>query len=244
MAAIDVPRDPTEEEALALFEVIEEKFPSTTIGDDKWYVLTFAAMVAGGGHEFAPLLYKELIKRPEYKTSEQRQALMRRIRETLLKLVSVAGVCKPLDAIFDIDAITAPEDKDYSFSREGWQCDEENRKRGFAWQDRLYRHNQGAIDNALSSQKDFDWISKNISYGLYLSDHTILNDVETELTVLGGIMIQNLPRETGWHLRGTRRIGVSKEDVETIQQCIELIGKFCGLKLHKVPRVADIEHEV
>jgi hypothetical protein len=33
-------------------------------------------------------------------------------------------------------------------------------------------------------------------------------------------MIQNLPRETGWHLRGTRRIGVSYDDVETIQQCV------------------------
>jgi hypothetical protein len=74
-------------------------------------------MVGGGQPDFAPLLYKELIKRPEYKTSEQRQALMRRIRETLLKLVSIVGVCKPLDAIFDIDAIAAPEDKDYSFSR-------------------------------------------------------------------------------------------------------------------------------
>lgn len=74
-------------------------------------------MVGGGQPEFAPLLYKELIKRPEYKTSEHRQALMRRVRETLLKLVSIVGVCKPLDAIFDIDAITAPEDKDYSFSR-------------------------------------------------------------------------------------------------------------------------------
>ena len=169
---------------------------------------------------------------------------MRRIRECMVKLTSIAGVCKPLDAIFDIDAITRPEDKDYSFSREGWQCDEANRKRGFEWQNRLYQHNQGKIDDALSSQKDFgtytsfllratvvfgrrakadeiiDWISKNISYGLYLSDHSILDDVETELTVLAGIIIQNLPRETGWHLRGTRRIGVSKEDVETIQQCV------------------------
>ena len=74
-------------------------------------------MVGGGQHEFAPLLYKHLIKRPEHKTPHQRQRLMRRIRETLLKLVCVAGVCRPLDAIFDIDAITAPEDKDYSFSR-------------------------------------------------------------------------------------------------------------------------------
>lgn len=65
-----------------------------------------------------------------------------------------------------------------------------------------------------------DWTSKQITYGLYLSDHSILNDVETEITVLSGIMIQNLPRETGWHLRGTRRIGVSAEDVETLQRCV------------------------
>jgi hypothetical protein len=51
------------------------------------------------------------------------------------------------------------------------------------------------------------WLSVEITYGLYLSDHSILDAVDTELVVLGGIMMQDLPRETGWHLRGTRRIG-------------------------------------
>lgn len=74
-------------------------------------------MVGGGQPGFAPLLYKDLIKRPECQTPEQRQALMRRIRETLFKLIVIVGVCKPLEAIFDIDAITRPEDKDYTFSR-------------------------------------------------------------------------------------------------------------------------------
>ncbi|KAJ4993738.1 hypothetical protein SVAN01_00792 [Stagonosporopsis vannaccii] len=242
----DIPtlRDPTDDEALALFQAVESLFPSKTLGYDRWYILTLAAMVGGGQPGFAPLLYKELIKRPEHQSSAQRQALMRRIRETLFKLIVIIGVCKPLEAIFDIDAITRPEDKDYSFSREGWQCDEANAKRGFEWQNRLYQQDQGAIDNVLASQRDFDWTSKQITYGLYLSDHSILNDVETEITVLSGIMIQNLPRETGWHLRGTRRIGVSTEDTETLQQCIELVASFCGLRLHRVPRVADIEHEV
>jgi hypothetical protein len=133
---IPIPRDPTNDEALALFKAIEAKFPSQTLGDDKWYVLLvwavlythmgtqakslqLAAMVSGGQPSFAPLLYKELIKRPEYQTPEQRQALMRRIRETLFKLIVIVGVCKPLEAIFDIDAITRPEDKDYTFSRYG-----------------------------------------------------------------------------------------------------------------------------
>ena len=67
------------------------------------------------------------------------------------------------------------------------------------------------------------WISQNITYGLYLSDHSILDGIDTEIVVLSGIMMQNLVRETGWHLRGTRRVGVSKEDTETIQQCVSSI---------------------
>jgi len=66
------------------------------------------------------------------------------------------------------------------------------------------------------------WISREITYGLYLSDHTILNDIETELVVLAGIMIQNLHHETAWHLRGSRRVGMSAEDVEAVQQCVSV----------------------
>ena len=33
-------------------------------------------------------------------------------------------------------------------------------------------------------------------------------------------MIQNLHHETAWHLRGSRRVGMSAEDVEAVQQCV------------------------
>lgn len=41
MVAIDppIPRDPTENEALALFAALEEKFPSKSLGSNKWYIL-------------------------------------------------------------------------------------------------------------------------------------------------------------------------------------------------------------
>jgi hypothetical protein len=180
---------------------------------------------------------------------------MRRIRETLFKLIVIVGVCKPLEAIFDIDAATPPEDKDYTFSRS--ECtiyqtcsknanDDVERDGSVMMRTRsvvlhgwigsirttcrvstMCWHRREILVRDCSHRTFFptadiqsDWTSKEITYGLYLSDHSILNDVETELTVLSGIMIQNLPRETAWHLRGTRRIGVSKEDVETIQQCV------------------------
>lgn len=37
---LPIPRDPTEDEALALFKAVEELFPSTSLGDNKWYILT------------------------------------------------------------------------------------------------------------------------------------------------------------------------------------------------------------
>ena len=42
---IPIPRDPTEAEALALFKALEEKFPSATLGDGKWYILAVRSML-------------------------------------------------------------------------------------------------------------------------------------------------------------------------------------------------------
>ena len=58
-----------------------------------------------------------MISKPEYSSPAQRQALMRRIREALVKLVSVVGVPKPLEAVFCMGEVEREEDKDYSFSR-------------------------------------------------------------------------------------------------------------------------------
>ena len=109
--------EPTPEETLQLFQSIESAFPAKALGDDKWYILTLASITAGGHSEFAANLYQYLISKPEHSTSEQRQALMRRLREALMKLVSVVGVPKPLEAIFKIAAVEREQDRDYSFSR-------------------------------------------------------------------------------------------------------------------------------
>ncbi|KAI7475261.1 hypothetical protein KC351_g10191 [Hortaea werneckii] len=236
--------EPTPEQALDLFKDIEQHFPSQSLGGDRWYILAISA-IAGSVHpEFAQQLYLYLVSKPEFSTPSQRQALMRRLREALVKLVSVVGVPKPLEAVFSMAEVEREEDRDYSFSRENWHSGPENQQRGKDWLGQIYRHNDDQTAEMMAAHRDFRWLSIEITYGLYLSDHTILDGIDTELVVLSGIMIQNLKRETGWHLRGTRRIGVSFEDVELIQQCIEKVAAFSGLKLTKVPRVADIEHEV
>ncbi|PMD41083.1 hypothetical protein L207DRAFT_426493 [Hyaloscypha variabilis F] len=235
--------EPTKEDAFALFEAIQQKFPNETLGDDKWYLVTLSALV-GVEPEHAAHLYAYLIDKPEFATPESRQALIRRLREVLVKNISVQGVCKPLESLFSIAKLERPEDKDYSFSREKWQAGPENMARGEKWLKTIYVGNLSTATAPFQAHKDFDFISRQITYGFYLSDHSIIGPLDTELVTLAGIMIQNLPLETAWHLRGTRRVGVSMEDTELVQQCIEMVAKYGGARLHKIPRVADIEHEV
>jgi hypothetical protein len=109
--------NPSKEETLALFNSIEEHFPAKTLGNDKWYILTIAAIVGGGHTELAADLYLHLISRPEYATPDARKTLVKRLREALLKLVSVVGIPKPLDAVMCIAGVEREEDRDYSFSR-------------------------------------------------------------------------------------------------------------------------------
>ncbi|KAF3482418.1 uncharacterized protein GIQ15_05177 [Arthroderma uncinatum] len=232
------------EEATQLFEEIERTFSSTSLGNERWYFIPIAALSGAGVPEYAIQLYSHLVERPGYATPEARQRLVRRIREALVKCVPIIGVCRPLEVIFGIAKIEKDEDKDYSFSREHWQSGEQNHERGVSWLSRIYQKNIDGIQDSLAAHKDFFWISTEITYGLYLSDHTILDDVETELVVLSGIMIQNLNSESRWHLRGMRRIGIAQEDVELVHQCIELVAKFAQVKIDRVPRVAEVEHEV
>jgi hypothetical protein len=42
--------EPSKDEALALFKAIEAKFPSNTLGDDKWYLVTVRAFPIASIH--------------------------------------------------------------------------------------------------------------------------------------------------------------------------------------------------
>lgn len=76
-----------------------------------------SALSGSPHHEFITNLYTYLISKPECSAPDSRQALIRRIREALVKDVSIVGVRKPIEAIILLDDIERPEDKDYSFSR-------------------------------------------------------------------------------------------------------------------------------
>lgn len=236
--------NPPSEALSEVFASIEKNFSATQLGASKWYIATIAALVGGNDPDLCADLYTHLIAKPEFSTPAQRQELVRRLREALIKSVSIVGVCKPLEAIMAINGREREEDKDRSTTREGWQCDEANLQRGRDWMGKLYTRDTGSTLDLFKDHRDFAWISENITYGLYLSDRQVLDDLDTEMVVLSSIMIQNLRKETHWHIRGTRRLGVSFEDTQKVWDSVQLVAGYLGLKLTRVPTVADVEGDI
>lgn len=105
-------------ELVRLFAAIEKKFQTTSLGDDRWYILAIACLVTGPDPECSSQLYLYLINQPRYSTRAARQALVRRLREALVKSICVIGVCKPIEAILAVSQVEREEDRDYTNTRE------------------------------------------------------------------------------------------------------------------------------
>lgn len=229
-----------------LFQTLESRFAqATSIPAEKWHILATATLAASPDPERADQLYLYLTSQPAYSTSEARKQLVRRLREALFKSVIIVGVCKPIEAILSLAKVEKEEDKDYSApTREDWACDAANHERGVGWFNKLYARNSGATLDLFAAHKDFSWLSMEITYGLFLSDRQVLDDLDTQMVVLPAIMSQNLPNETHWHIRGTRRLGVPIEDVRIVTECVKTVAEFYGIKLDKVPSVEEVEKDV
>lgn len=129
------------------------------------------------------------------------------------------------------------------------KIDEETTTRGTTTLRNLYAHNLSPIFRTFGPihGPDFAWLERSVIYGLFLSDHTVLTPIESELVVLCSIMVQGLRAPTLWHLRGTRRLGVSSEDVEGVQGAVGRVARWCGVGEEVVngwARVDDVEGEI
>ncbi|KAK2611942.1 hypothetical protein QQS21_002048 [Conoideocrella luteorostrata] len=221
-----------------LFEKAEADFPSR-LREHGWYLTVIASLIGSGQQQLAGQLYEHLVAQPRYQTSSDRQALVRRLREAMVKCIIINGIPVVIEAVTSISEVEKPEDQDFSCSREGWQIGPETSERAAKTLEVLYKSEKGGHVKTLQSHRDIPWISVNVSYGLFLSDHRILSMQETELVVLPAIMTQNLRGPTYWHLRACLRVGMEPDEVEAIHRIIEAIAAYGGKTLD-VQRVQDV----
>ncbi|KAJ5481344.1 hypothetical protein N7475_000156 [Penicillium sp. IBT 31633x] len=241
MSAPDTTIDPRWAE---LFDAVENKFKASGIESEKWYLTVLSAITTMPASHLCSQLYLYLINQHAYSTTDVRWKLIRRMREALLKDVGLLGLPRPSEALFDITKVMSDEDADCSFTRKGWQCDFENHARGMEWLKSIYAHNIYGLLELYSKHPDFSFWLADITYGLLLSDRQILDDVDTELVVLPAVMGQDMPRMTYWHIRGMRRLGISKKDVQMVMDCVQLVVQACGVTLTQAPTVDAVDADL
>ena len=111
---------------------------------------------------------------------------------------------------------------------------------------KLYQHDlQPTFENKWGSHaEDIQWQQEQVIYGVFLSDHSVLSAVETEMVTLSALMCGFYLPTKKWHLRGFRRLGPSFEDVQKIYKAMQLVATWCGESIDDWPKPEDVEHEV
>ncbi|PGH18695.1 hypothetical protein AJ80_04348 [Polytolypa hystricis UAMH7299] len=232
----------------ALCEQVKELLPEDLRGD-AWYIVTAAALVASGNPTELGHLY-EYILDTEYPnlTLDQERRLSSRFSDLLMKewlLVGIPTVLMGVSALAKVERLVNAENTKLDGRRSNIDFNTAIPSRGTKFLKALYKENLDPIFASWGSYgPDFAWMEKSVIYGLFLSDHSVLSAMETQLVTLSSIMCQGWPGPTLWHLRGTRRLGRSVEDVERIQLAIERVAVWCGKSVDGWPRVKDVKDEI
>lgn len=146
------------------------------------------------------------------------------MRDILLKQWTLIGIPLVISAVPSLAAaeIAAGYDFPSDLAPKYAMQDGKEAVRGEKFMRSLYQGNLDRIFATWGSHKDtFVWLEKSPIYGLFLSDHEVLNELESELVILSSIMAQDLKGASVWHLRGLMRLGVTREDVRKVVKAIE-----------------------
>jgi hypothetical protein len=119
-------------------------------------LLTFqiASLIGSGQQKLAGRLYTHLTSQPQYQTPEQRQALVRRLREAMVKCIIINGIPVVIEAVTAVSDVERPEDRDLSCSREDWQIGPETSERAAAVLKVLYKSEKGGHVKTLQAHRD------------------------------------------------------------------------------------------
>ncbi|KAH8701522.1 hypothetical protein BGW36DRAFT_458405 [Talaromyces proteolyticus] len=209
-----------------------------------WYIVVAATLIATDGGAHLGKLYKYILKGLGHNsTLESRQNVSRRLRTVIIKTWTLVGVPRASDGLFSL--IKEEDEKD---AAQDW-----DRSKFFAepdkvllrtqeWWSQVFGEESAIISKSYESNPDFSWTVDFIVYGLFLADLSVLGPIENELVVLASVMGQGAQNTTRFHLRGTRRLGVSAKDAEGIQSIIETIALKQGKDSSSWPRFKEVEH--
>ena len=125
------------------------------------------------------------------------------------------------------------------FDREHAALDNKNRQAGTDFLNMLYG-NERANQMMQAWGPDFEWLTKDIVYGLFYADARVLGNLETELITYTSISCQNLHVPVKNHIEGLKRMGLGFDEAEKITECGAMAAKWGGHDIISWPDVGTL----
>ena len=76
---------------------------------------------------------------------------------------------------------------------------------------------------------DFEWLTKDIVYGMFYGDDGVLGNVDTELITYTAIASLGLGVTVPNHVGGLLGMGLSVEEIEGVTECGRLVAEWSGM---------------
>lgn len=111
------------------------------------------------------------------------------------------------------------------FDRSHIRLDAATRDKGSAFLDMLYGPERAAT-LFTTWGADFEWLTKDVVYGMFYADDSVLDALETELITYMAIACQGLETTVRNHLGGLLRMGLSVEEVEGVTDCGLMVARW------------------
>ncbi|KAJ5899974.1 hypothetical protein N7495_004718 [Penicillium taxi] len=190
-------------------------------------------------------LYEFLVAQPEWTSHENRKVLSRRLREQMLKQWVVIGIPRVITAVRALATIEAPEDADFSFTKEDVTTSPEIRTRGRDLCHAIYGEDrfEDIMASWGSMRADITWTADNIIYGMFLSDERVLNCQETTLMSYSCMACMGLLGTSRRHLVGLLKNGASEEECKAVIECVKLLAEWARVETSNFLTLTDLVNE-
>ncbi|RMZ78781.1 hypothetical protein DV738_g3612, partial [Chaetothyriales sp. CBS 135597] len=199
-----------------------KKIVPKELGEHAWYLLLSnhrkkaAILINSPTNTHLASLYSHLASTPEFSTPEAQAELSQRLRDVLLKEVTLVGAPQVLAALIPFAKVSAPPGTTVASAAAASTISPQYlisdpdaiKARGVAKINGIY--GPALLPNVFASfgshSADIQHMELFTVYGLYLSDHALISALETEMIVFVSILTTGLRGPSLWHIRGMGRL--------------------------------------
>lgn len=220
-------------------QALKVLFPKRVEEQNSWFIPLIAIFSTAGHFQALRALARYL------QDNEDWNIVAPKFKESIAACFSAIGIPKTLESVYQVGEEVPLKDFGATFFRKGWMPGPENRAKALQTMRKVFGEEINPMAEEFLSEPpseveypfhDIYYYATNIVYGLSRSYGGILTLQESELFATSSLLVQKLPRESGWHLKGCQRNGVSYDELVKIRKIIGHVSlDMCGIDLSDMP---------